>query len=165
MAAFYLNGVMVASTNLGSFTPQTSFANLLIGARTTFNSVANPSDRFSGGLDELGLYNRALSPAEIQSIYNASSAGKCDVAVAPSIVVQPQDATVPFGGTASFNVVAGGSMPLSYQWLVNGTNITDQTNAMLVVANVQLDQSGNNYSVFITNSVGPITSSNAMSNV
>jgi hypothetical protein len=33
--------------------------------------------RFSGLIDELTVYNRALSSTEIQSIYNAGSAGKC----------------------------------------------------------------------------------------
>lgn len=32
---------------------------------------------FSGLIDELSIYDRALSAAEIQSIYNAGSAGKC----------------------------------------------------------------------------------------
>jgi hypothetical protein len=32
---------------------------------------------FPGQLDEIGLYNRALSLAEIQSIFNAGSGGKC----------------------------------------------------------------------------------------
>ena len=41
-------------------------------------SSTNDYDRFFGGeVDEIGVYNRALSEAEIQSIYNAGSDGKC----------------------------------------------------------------------------------------
>ena len=32
---------------------------------------------FKGGLDELQIFNRALSPAEVQSLYLAGSAGTC----------------------------------------------------------------------------------------
>src|ERR1035437_5420494 len=77
MGTIYLNGAVVAQQNFGSFTPQTSFTNILIGARTTFGSIASPSIKFAGKLDEVSVYNRALSASEIQAIYNAGSAGKC----------------------------------------------------------------------------------------
>lgn len=45
-------------------------------------SSANDYSRFFTGLvDEIGVYNRALSEAEIQSIYNAGSDGKCRTAL------------------------------------------------------------------------------------
>jgi hypothetical protein len=72
----YLNGIPVARSNLGSFTPQTSYANLLVGARTTFGSVENPVSAYSGGLDEIGIYNRALSAAEIQAICTEENNGE-----------------------------------------------------------------------------------------
>jgi alpha-tubulin suppressor-like RCC1 family protein len=77
MGTIYLNGAVVVQQNLGSFTSQTSFTNILIGARTTYGSIASPSIKFAGKLDEVSVYNRALSASEIQAIYNAGSAGKC----------------------------------------------------------------------------------------
>jgi subtilisin-like proprotein convertase family protein len=74
-ATFYRNGISVGSMNMGNFTPQTSFTNFLT-AKTIYNSVANPIASFNGGLDELSIYKRALSPNEIASIYQAGSAGK-----------------------------------------------------------------------------------------
>ena len=68
--ALYVNGTIVTLTNFGSFTPETSLPHLVIGARTTFNSVANPGDGFLGMMDKLSFYNRALTPAEIKTIYN-----------------------------------------------------------------------------------------------
>ena len=65
----YLNGVLenqVAWAE-GIF-PGT--APLVIGANY-FDSV------FNGLIDEISLYNRALSGTEIQQIYDAGSAGKC----------------------------------------------------------------------------------------
>jgi hypothetical protein len=76
IAAFYVNGTEVSQSNLGSFTPQTSFGSILLGARTTFNSVSNPGDTFSGGMDEFGIYNRALSAAEIQAICTEQNNGQ-----------------------------------------------------------------------------------------
>jgi len=76
LAAFYINGTVVTQTNIGSFTPQTSFIYLLIGARTTFGSVSNPRSVFSGGMDEIGIYNRALSSSEVQAIYDAQNNGE-----------------------------------------------------------------------------------------
>jgi len=72
----YLNGAVVLQANIGSFTPETSF-NLLFGARTTFGSASNPSDKFSGKMDEFSVYNRALTVLEIHAIYAADGAGKC----------------------------------------------------------------------------------------
>jgi hypothetical protein len=69
VAALYKDGMVVAQANLGSFTPQTSFANFLLGARTTYGSASRPNTLFSGKMDEFGIYNRALSAAEIQAIY------------------------------------------------------------------------------------------------
>jgi len=74
-AMIYLNGEPVANKNFGSFTAQTGLNYLLIGARTAFGTPLRPSNAFSGGLDEIGIYNRALSPAEIRGIYLEENGG------------------------------------------------------------------------------------------
>lgn len=71
----YLNGAVAAHANLGAFTPQTSFPNLLLGAKTTYNSEMNPGNLYVGGLDEFGIYNRALSEEEIREVYTDEGAG------------------------------------------------------------------------------------------
>jgi hypothetical protein len=159
-AAIYLNGTPVVQTNLGSFTVQTTFTNLLIGGHTTYGSEANPSEKFAGKMDELSLYSRALSGSEISALYNASSAGKCYTPSAPLIVTQPNSVTVTVNGTASFNVTAQGTAPLFYQWRCNGTNLTGANGASLILSNVPPAFAGN-YSVVVSNFVGTATSSNA----
>ena len=72
-AFIYRNGVVVASANIGNITPQTSYAYPRIGLRSA-TSIGN--SYYTGLIDELSLYSRALSPAEIEAIYNAGSAGK-----------------------------------------------------------------------------------------
>jgi len=157
VAVLYRNGVVVATANLGVFTPQTSY-NLYLGLRPA-GTLAGA--RFQGMLDELSLYKRVLTPAEIQSIYAAGSGGKCFSGSPATITSQPMNQTVMAGSAAMFAVTASGTAPLSYQWNFNGTNIVGATNTMLTLTNVQLSQAGN-YAVLVTNSFGSALSSNAM---
>ena len=160
LAAIYVNGAAILRTNLGSFTPQTSFTNLLLGARTYYGSVSSPTDKFPGQMDEMSLYNRALSSNEIAAIYLAGSAGKCFTPTVPTITSQPTNQTVVVGQTASFSVTASGTPPLSYQWSFDTTNIVGATNATLVLPDVQLTNAGV-YAVVVSNPGGSVLSSNA----
>jgi hypothetical protein len=157
LGVLYVNGTIVYSYNLGSFTPQTSF-DLYIGFRPSpvYSSI------YKGLMDEISLYSRALSQAEIQSIVNAESAGKCsDVQlVAPVIVSQPMNVSVAAGSTADFTVSATGSSPLSYQWHFGATDISGATTSVLSLQNVQAADEGA-YSVTVSNAVGAVVSSNA----
>jgi hypothetical protein len=67
---FYVDGV---ASPAPPYDPGFTFtSNLAIGAvGGAFNNV------FLGLVDELSIYNRALSASEIQAIFNAGSAGKC----------------------------------------------------------------------------------------
>ncbi|HTX21832.1 MAG TPA: LamG domain-containing protein, partial [Candidatus Aquilonibacter sp.] len=62
----YINGVAVTSKNYGSFTPQTTYP-VNIGRRTG-QPVGN-GDTYGGLIDELAIYNRALSASEIEAVY------------------------------------------------------------------------------------------------
>jgi hypothetical protein len=72
IAALYRNGVVVAKVNLGVFTPQTSF-DFFMGNRPS-GFFANMY--FQGQMDEIAIYNRALTAAEIQACFNAGRSGK-----------------------------------------------------------------------------------------
>lgn len=78
---------------------------------------------------------------------------------APSITVQPQDVLTNAHGTASFSVTADGGA-LSYQWLLNGTNIPGATANVFTISDVTQTNLGL-YSVMVTNALGSMTSSNA----
>ena len=86
------------------------------------------------------------------------------VGLQPTIVSQPTNQTLMAGDTTIFDVVANGSMPLSYQWSFNGINLIGATNTSLILTNVQFEQGGN-YTVQVTNVFGSITSSNAVLDV
>ena len=121
----------------------------------------NLAGSFLGSIDELSVYNRALSQSEIQAIYNAGSTGKCSTPVAPVITSQPTNETVVVGQSASFSVLAAGTSPFSYQWSFDTTNIAGATNATLTLTGVQFTNAGI-YAVLVSNAVSSIQSSNAV---
>jgi hypothetical protein len=116
---------------------------------------------FYGLVDELSVYNRGLSAAEVQSIYNASSAGKCFLPLPPTITQQPTNQTVAVGTTATLGVTVTGTRPLSYQWTLGGLTLPGATNASLILSNVQTTNAGT-YAVIVTNIAASVTSSNAV---
>jgi hypothetical protein len=81
---------------------------------------------------------------------------------APVIALQPADATVPSGQTASFTVVATASPAPSYQWRRNGQEIAGATSATYVTPAVALADGGALYTVAVTNNQGAAVSNNAM---
>jgi uncharacterized repeat protein (TIGR01451 family) len=88
-----------------------------------------------------------------------SSVATLTVLVPPSIVSEPTNQTVIAGATASFQVVASGSRPLSYQWFFHQTSVlAGATNATLTLPNAQSPNAGG-YSVVVTNAAGVVTSS------
>ena len=61
------------------------------------------------------------------------------------------------GATVSFEVLASGTTPLSYQWRWKDTNIDQATNFFYTISNIQPNQAGK-YTVVITNVAGSVTS-------
>ncbi len=148
----YFDGVLVTnrftSVRPANLTPSGS-TGLGIGNTPFFGGFP-----FIGLIDEVVLYSRALSPAEVQSLAATPPS-------APGITIPPTNQTVSVGGSAFFGVSATGTAPLAYQWTFNGTNMAGATNSRLVLTNVQLPDSGS-YIVQITNGVGSTSSAPAI---
>jgi hypothetical protein len=83
VAVLYLDGAAVQTRNLGVFTPATSY-DLWFGRRVSGDAFLWS---YQGLHDEFGLYRRALSAAEVQTICAAGSNGKCPVPPTPSATV------------------------------------------------------------------------------
>ena len=79
----------------------------------------------------------------------------------PSITTQPQSQTAIVGDTAAFAVVASGAQPLSYQWRLNGADISGATSSTHTRNNVQPADAGN-YTAVVSNGAGSITSQAAI---
>jgi hypothetical protein len=86
------------------------------------------------------------------------------LADSPLIITnQPQSRSV-LAGTAGGFIVSVEGGPISYQWRWNGTNLVGATNGILSYPYITMEQAGN-YSVVVSNSLGAVTSSNALLSV
>ena len=91
--------------------------------------------------------------ADVTPADNATNSG-----TAPSISLDPHDASAYVGQSAFFSVVADGTAPLSYQWFFNtNTVLASATNSSLTLTNLQTTNTGA-YVCIVTNAFGSDTS-------
>jgi hypothetical protein len=114
----------------------------------------------AGTLDEVALWNRKLTFTEIQSV-RTNGVPLPVSALAPVIIRQPAGADVFAGETVALSVDYTGTQPISFQWKLDGANIDDATNSVLLLASIQTNQAGV-YSVILANTAGMTISSNAV---
>jgi hypothetical protein len=138
MKYIYVDGALDASTSASGTIAQNGSA-LGIGY--------NPDSGYNwyGSIDEVSVYNRALSAFEIQAIYNAGSSGKCMASAFPTIVSQPTNQSVVLHSNTSFTVSATNAAPVTYQWYFNPANNAGQAGAYALTIN------GFVYGVVVTN--------------
>ena len=89
-----------------------------------------------------------------------SAVATLTVNVKPTFFTPPQNVTVYVNSNATFGVVAVGTPPPVFQWQFNGTNIAGAMATNFTVTSAQTTNEGN-YTVFIANAAGSITSSPA----
>jgi arylsulfatase A-like enzyme len=82
-------------------------------------------------------------------------------ATPPTILVQPSNKTVFTGRSATFEVTADGTDPLSYQWMKNGTDIDGATESTYTTPPTTAADNGALFSVKVSNVAGSVTSVNA----
>jgi hypothetical protein len=79
----------------------------------------------------------------------------------PATITQPPtNQTVNAGSTVTFDVVATGAAPITYQWVFNNVNIPGATSSNLTLTSVTTNQSGT-YFVRVTNPGGTVNSQTA----
>ena len=151
----YLDGRQVASATitpgsglLSSSTP------LSIGARQSGNNNNTNYDfQLYGSVDDVALYNKALSAAQVQAHYFGSGLAPVITGLLPT-----SNLTTNQSANVVLTVSASGTAPLAYQWTDNnGSPIASGTNATLVLSDIQPSQAGY-YTVSVTNLYGgPVT--------
>lgn len=80
--------------------------------------------------------------------------------VAPALVTQPSNQSVPMGLSGTFTASASGSS-LEYQWEKNGSPIAGATSASYTTPATAFSDSGANFTVTVSNSAGSVTSNAA----
>ncbi len=111
---------------------------------------------FSGRIDEVAIYNKALTAEEVYAHFDAVYGAN----VAPQIVVPPAAYTTYESLPVTLSVSAIGSQPLSYQWNKNGSPLPGETNPSLIIDPADASHNGN-YTVTVANGAGTVTSAAA----
>lgn len=110
-------------------------------------------------------YGQTDVPAGLTNVVAIAGGWQHSVALCggspPFISAPPLNRSVLFGSSVYFRTEATGASPLAYQWLFNGTNLPNATNAILHLENVQLANAGL-YSVRVSNALGVAISSEAL---
>jgi len=153
----YINGVTnasLASSSVGTNIPYYTTNGVNIGCR---QSAANGPYNypFQGLVDDVRIYNRALSYTEVTNLYGLAFLQK------PTLLAQPQSLTRYTNDSAFFTVTANSVVQPYYQWRLNGTNLANANGSFLSLSNLQFADAGS-YTVVVTNAYGAVTSSPAI---
>lgn len=134
---FYKNGVLKASNTYTHTGATTTLQPLYVGRGASGTYLA-------GKVDDVGIWNRALSSQEILDLYNANCG--------PMVTVQPTSQNLTVGSSTSFVTQAPGA---SYQWqrlvgtsyqnIVNGGQYAGATTNALAVLNVTMANDNSQY--------------------
>lgn len=151
----YANGVAYALTTAGSFTPNTT-SMLHIGARVA-GSFGTNQFTFNGMIDEVQIYNRALSAAEVASLAAATGSLCAPPAKQLAVTAQPGGAVSGVAFTtqphvevrdASNTLVAGASAAVtaaiaSGTGALSGTTTVNAVNGVASFTDLKIAGSGN----------------------
>jgi len=124
------------------------------------NMVGVDGEGFAGWLDDVRVYNRALSATEVRSLYNFENSGTTPSL--PQITRQPQPVQGYEGETLRLSVEASG-FQIGYRWqreeqdLVGGDRVQGVGSAELVIRRAVVADAGG-YRVVVTNVFGTVTS-------
>lgn len=122
---------------------------------------------FNGNIDEVGIFNRSLTQAEVVNLY-AAAAGEAP-RVPATINSEPQSLGSYTGSTVQFTVQASGNPAVSYQWkegvagsgvytsITNGGRIGGAVSPTLTISNI-VTADALNYEVVVTNAINSVTS-------
>jgi hypothetical protein len=133
---------------------------------TYIGSRGGSSHFFPGQLDDVRIYNRALTPADVSELFNMDGGAGSP----PSFGIQPQSVSVTPGNNANFSASVTGSPAPSLQWqrwpsgggtwsnLSNGGSYSGVTTTTLTVSGTTTGMSGDQFQCVATNSAGSATS-------
>jgi arylsulfatase A-like enzyme len=126
----------------------TTFTNIPFGteAALVLTNVQPTSRRFAVLVTDSGGLSTTSSPLSTLTVL-----------VPPVITAQPTNQIAEVGDTVTFNALAVGTAPLSYQWLFQDGTVPNQTKTNLYLRTVQLTNAGA-YKFVVTNIAGSTTS-------
>jgi len=120
----------------------------LVATAATFAQGTNGYVRLNNG----GAGGKSVAADAVRLVFSENQAGS-----PPFILTAPQDQTVVAGQSAAFSVGVTGTVPVAFQWCLNGSSLWGATNSSLLITNSQSANAGL-YNVIVTNVAGSITS-------
>ncbi|HNQ87063.1 MAG TPA: immunoglobulin domain-containing protein [Verrucomicrobiota bacterium] len=131
-----------------------------VGGSNPYHSMG--SDVFTAGSDSVLLAFIKTQPqgGDCTALIDNVAILPVPAGTAPSISTQPANVSAYVGEPASFRVIAQGSLPMTYQWQLNGTPIDGATGPGYNIDAIRLADSGD-YTVVISNAAGTVTSNPA----
>jgi hypothetical protein len=126
-----------------------------VGANTPYREVISRSFVATAGAMQLEIIKSDVQPGDSTLVID--NVRIVPPNTAPTITVQPQDATIGLGDSATFTVSAAGSAPLTYQWYFDASAIAGATSPTLNVQADFPDVAGNYFAVAV-NTAGSVTS-------
>ena len=157
----YLDGLPVVTSDISP----SGTASFNAGLNTLVGSSGNGPYSAMADIDDLGIWTRVLSAQEVAGIYGAGLNNQplttAAPGVAPTITTQPISVNVSAGATATFTAAATSSGTLSYQWRLNGVNISGATSSSLVLSSVSAASQGV-YTVLVRNGSAAVVSGGAV---
>jgi len=145
----YVDGVPVATNTSMTLTPASLGVTLnnWIG-RAQFGADA----MLNASITEFRIYSQALAPCKVWQTFQLGP----DQLLSNdpwTVIALPQNQTNAAGSVASFSITIATCDPLFYQWYQDGNELLDETNATLVLPNVQGTSAGV-YEVVVTDALG-----------
>jgi invasion protein IalB len=147
----------VAATGTSPMTFQWSKnGGALSGATSSSYTTAAETMTDNQALFTVTVTNSAGNAASNPAVLTVNPA-----AVAPAITTQPSSQTLNAGQTATFNVAATGTTPLTYQWNKNGAAIGGATSSTYTTPAETTSDNKAQFTVVVTNAAGTATSNPA----
>ena len=149
-ACLYVNGVLTATRAGATYSPNIS-APITFGMPT---STPNPNAAFMGDLDEVAVYDHALSADRVAVHYVV---GKYGSNVPPLIIREPMAQEVTMGSPVVLQAYACGDPLPAYQWFKDGVLLPGATRSSFALSRASYSDNGV-YSVAVENSLGTTNS-------
>lgn len=149
-----------ASVAQFSFSGPTFPVHLNPGQSLTVSVTFKPSaaQAYSGSLEFKRPNNSTITVA----LSGTGTAKTSPSAVAPTITSEPASAKITAGQTATFNVAATGTAPMTYQWKKNGTAISGATSSTYTTPAETTADNSAAFTAEVSNTAGNATSSAAV---
>ncbi|MHC1775355.1 MAG: LamG-like jellyroll fold domain-containing protein [Lentimicrobium sp.] len=149
----YVDKEMIAFNNLPTIT---SIDNGFLISEINFGRLyfdATGIRYFAGLIDDVRIYNRALTDEEIFVLFDENAA--------PTITVQPVSQTICLGEPqVTLGVTSHSSVPLFYQWYKDGVMIPNAQQNIYVIYDLETSDAGGYYCA-VTNDFGTVLSNSA----